>query len=161
MTAIIDFMCLFILGTILVGLFLGAVFTVIFAIVSGYNYIFKKKAPQTELTELEKLRIYDSLACTLFQHTPLRVLPTWFGCNEDDGYSAESYSIGWQNDEILAEIELTKKENTPEYMFLISVHRTYAAKYDRWEYYKIEDLLENMTSPVLIEFAEFINNTFK
>jgi hypothetical protein len=112
------------------------------------------------MTELEKLRAITSLATTLFQHTSLKIMPTWFCGIEDDGYTGECYHIGWQNDVVSANIELAQNDKD-EYKFLIWVQQENKNEFDRWEYYPVKDFLKYPTNPILEEYAKYINNIFK
>jgi hypothetical protein len=109
------------------------------------------------MTELEKLKNFTELLTNIFQHTPLKAVPTWCACSEGDDYCAENYHIAWQNDDVLAEINLTFSEEKNRHMFMMFITTS-----DNWtnKECEIEDLLKYPANQDLLDFIEYINNNF-
>lgn len=65
--------------------------------------IFKKS--KKEPSEVEKYRKWSNLCCELYQHANLQVKPTWLHGMISDGYSAESFCVGFETDKGHMEFE--------------------------------------------------------
>lgn len=120
------------------------------------------------MTELEKLKLWSKLVCTVFQHSSLKVLPTWCHAQErEEDITNESYVIGWQNKRYIYEInvEINDISTDPnKYGILFSYLDN--DEFKDYDFYTISQFINsegevsNFGEEIIKDFIGKVNKTF-
>ena len=111
------------------------------------------------MEELEKLRAICTLTTRIVQHTDLKIPLSEFACMEDDGYNAETYTLGWHNDRFEVAIEIGEDEHK-EYKAILSIYDFKKKDFIKYDSYEIEKILIYPTCSKLRELIKFVNDNF-